>query len=666
MSNTQNDKKIKISKLKYFYFILVFSILLISGTYAYQYINTTNNSVTGMGGCFNVNYTGQNIATTDLATTTNYQNGSRTTVTLSKHSSCKLYTEANIYLKTNNTTTAPIESIPALKYKVFNSTSQISEGTITTKNDYLLATVPLTDTSTTYTVYLYIDANLSIGQYDGKSYSGYVYAESNQTSTIEGNYLVNFDTNNGENLSLSKTVTKGQPYGWLPTPSKPGYEFKGWNGKNLLNLNIGESLPSSTAGSNATQRIFIPNTYIKGLAFNNYYNVASINRLTVSSNSIELSARSGYGVGLPILSSSNKTYTLSFDTNGTTNRGYSTLFYSSDGTLISYSNSGMVSNHMTKTFTTPNNTYYLVIEFYGSNTDENITISNIQLEEGSTATEYEPYYVTNSTTVTQAQNHTLTAQWEEKKTRVRFDANGGTVNIANKEVTYEDTYGNLPTPTKTGYTFKGWSLMPDGYQQLEYIQSNGTQYIDMGLKGTQNSSFDINFMITTMANGRGIFGHYGGTSGSFYIYSSGAGNLQYGYNGYANVGNALQANVNYTISSSGNKVTINGNSYSNGHSGNFTTAQNLILFNITGGTYTGLPIKLYSFRLYDSGGKVRDFIPCKNTNTNKYGLYDLANKKFYPNTATSGNDFTGGSNVYTTSSTIVTQDENHTLTAIWE
>lgn len=41
-------------------------------------------------------------------------------------------------------------------------------------------------------------------------------------------------------------------------------------------------------------------------------------------------------------------------------------------------------------------------------------ISNIQLEENSTATAYEPYYITSSTEVVQNQNHTLTAIWEPK------------------------------------------------------------------------------------------------------------------------------------------------------------------------------------------------------------------------------------------------------------
>lgn len=41
---------------------------------------------------------------------------------------------------------------------------------------------------------------------------------------------------------------------------------------------------------------------------------------------------------------------------------------------------------------------------------------------------------------------------------VIFDAAGGTVSPASKTVALDSTYGELPTPKKEGYTFKGWKL----------------------------------------------------------------------------------------------------------------------------------------------------------------------------------------------------------------
>ena len=232
-------------------------------------------------------------------------------------------------------------------------------------------------------------------------------------NTVSGeSYTVTFDANGGTVGVSTKNVIVGQNYGYLPTPTKEGYTFLGWNGKNLLNLNINRSNPSSVVMSNTTERTFEPNTYVVGLAFNNYYSPIAVLNHDISNNSVKLSARSGYGVGFPLLSSSNKTYTLSFDTDSTAYRGYSFLFYTSAGALISYSNYSVTNNHVTRTFTTPNSTYYLVIVFYGSDANTNITLSNIQLEEGNTATEWEPYFVTNDVKVIQEKNHTLKAIWQ--------------------------------------------------------------------------------------------------------------------------------------------------------------------------------------------------------------------------------------------------------------
>lgn len=53
-------------------------------------------------------------------------------------------------------------------------------------------------------------------------------------------------------------------------------------------------------------------------------------------------------------------------------------------------------------------------------------------------------------------SHTLYAHWTANTYTVTFDANGGTVTPATQEVTYGSTYGELPTPTRKGYTFVGW------------------------------------------------------------------------------------------------------------------------------------------------------------------------------------------------------------------
>lgn len=69
--------------------------------------------------------------------------------------------------------------------------------------------------------------------------------------------------------------------------------------------------------------------------------------------------------------------------------------------------------------------------------------------------------ITSTSKVTKTVNHTLTAHWKDKTpttVTVTFDPNGGTLADADKTmtVTVGTAYGQLPVPTRSGYTFEGW------------------------------------------------------------------------------------------------------------------------------------------------------------------------------------------------------------------
>lgn len=68
--------------------------------------------------------------------------------------------------------------------------------------------------------------------------------------------------------------------------------------------------------------------------------------------------------------------------------------------------------------------------------------------------------VTESTTVTAPL--TLYARWTTATYTVTFHANGGTVTPTSMEAAYGSSYGTLPTPTRTGYTFDGWYTAASG------------------------------------------------------------------------------------------------------------------------------------------------------------------------------------------------------------
>ena len=66
---------------------------------------------------------------------------------------------------------------------------------------------------------------------------------------------------------------------------------------------------------------------------------------------------------------------------------------------------------------------------------------------------YNGNYVTQ---ITLDSNKTVTANWTPNQYTVTFDANGGSVSTNSKVVTFGSTYGDLPTPTRSGYIFNGW------------------------------------------------------------------------------------------------------------------------------------------------------------------------------------------------------------------
>ncbi len=448
--------KKKISKIKITsvtYLLFVYAILIMSSTYAYEQLSApSNNTITGQGGCSSVNYTGQYITVSSISSTDDYINGAKSTVTLSKDASCTLYTEANIYIYTDSSTTAPVNTVPALKYKVFYNEEQISEGTITSKEDYLVATVPLTNNAMTYTVYLYLDSSASAGEFEGKSYSGYVHAQATQTSTIEGNYQVTFNQNNNDTITLKKTVTNGQPYGWLPTPAKTGYTFTGWklSSTNITsNTTVSQTAdhtltaqwsqdsytvtfnPDGGTVGTATTSVNYGSTYgnlptpaFPGKTFQcwNGKNVLNYNNFTTYATNANISAASNGNISDSTPSSDSRTwsytqsnwqqylpsgtYTLSitFSTQCTNSNCYYYI-YTSNSTLVSNQTIRNKAS-ITKTFTvTNNNNIGIMIKGYDG-------VYKVQVERGSRATTWEPFCVTSSTAVTQTKDHILNAVWQ--------------------------------------------------------------------------------------------------------------------------------------------------------------------------------------------------------------------------------------------------------------
>ena len=457
-------------------------------------------------------------------------------------------------------------------------------------------------------------------------------------------FTVTFGPDGGEVSPTSKQVSYGSAYGSLPTPTRPGYTFKGWHGKNLFDNKNGQNGYVNDSGS-------ITTTNTQYLS-NQFYDIDTNTSYMLSLNT------QAYIIGV--------------------------AYYDTDKNLIlprsdNYNNSKLLINTSNSSIK-----YFRFWVYVNSgiplNSDNVAETYNVQLEKGDIITSYEPYYITSDTTVAQTQNHTLTAIWEPAQYNVTFDANGGSVDTSSKQVTYLSTYGELPTPTRAGYEFVGWeledNLLPSEYQPVEYIETDNTQYIDTEYIPNYNTKITATFAHNENVVDTPFFGARTSDMGNSYtLWSHPEGNY---YNSQGIFNSTTMSDMgNYPIGTkinleySNNKIVYGDNSYT-WSPGLGTPNVSLILFGLkTGTTIDGRRFggKLWEFKIWDNDILVRNLIPCKRKSDNIAGLYDIIEGKFYVKKA--GNNFSVGPNVsdfstIITSNTTVTKPGNHTLKAKWE
>lgn len=236
---------------------------------------------------------------------------------------------------------------------------------------------------------------------------------------------------------------------------------------------------------------------------------------------------------------------------------------------------------------------------------------------------------------------------------------GGTITptFADLKELQNDTAVGITLPVDASSSAQ---VFPEGYTQVEYIQSSGTQYIDTGFKPGGNTKVVIDFYAYNQSTAQqGVFGGRTNiTDGLFSLLTgTSTSSLQADYDTAQSL-----ANINNTISgldltkrvviSMSNALVINSSSVASVDIKTFTSTQNMYLFaNNNGGTLQ-LPssLYLYSCMIYDNDTLVRNFIPCKNS-AGTVGLYDATNGVFYQN-AGSGS-FTAGPDVTYTDGVVI-------------
>ena len=203
------------------------------------------------------------------------------------------------------------------------------------------------------------------------------------------------------------------------------------------------------------------------------------------------------------------------------------------------------------------------------------------------------------------------------------------------------------TATKDGKTIIGkWTQkpnpvahgLPDGYTELEYIESTGTQCFDTGIKASSKVGAEIDYF-DFVTNGTSENILFSGSNGSWGAQLGMNNQMGYGktyaYYGYdGNTGLPIETACKYKLE--------NGVLYKNGqqvYSNNFSSFSynyNIYLLaqNWAGTIRNHIKLKLKSFKMWESKILVRDFIPAKRNSDGSIGMYDLVTKSFFTNAGT--------------------------------
>ena len=194
--------------------------------------------------------------------------------------------------------------------------------------------------------------------------------------------------------------------------------------------------------------------------------------------------------------------------------------------------------------------------------------------------------------------------------------------------------------------------LPEEYQEVEYLESTGTQYIDTGVIPDSNTGFYLDFTLLDSVdnNGKRLLGtsyrnngDWGGVMISSWNWSAG-GQMNYmqrsrSYNPGLVTNTRMQISLinRHYQSSTGTNIEFQTGSLRDIYGSIYLLNVNTDMFNSNGSSAI-----IYSAKIYDGNNEIRNYIPCYRKADNKPGLYDLVNGEFYTNQGTGtfskGND----------------------------
>lgn len=209
---------------------------------------------------------------------------------------------------------------------------------------------------------------------------------------------------------------------------------------------------------------------------------------------------------------------------------------------------------------------------------------------------------------------------------------------------------NIPAYLKKFlYNRYGRANIPNEYEEVEYIECTGTQYINTGIKvNSSTSRYETKINPSSVSVTSGIFGtrnnNLGADLSSMNVFIiNGVFRLDWLVgSGYSEIN--ISPNTEYTISITRGLATINNVDYTSEQTTSVNSLYTFYIgnFNNAGRPYSnGFLGKIYYSKLYNNNILVFDGVPCYRKSDNVAGLYDLVNNVFYTNQGT-GNFIVGG------------------------
>ncbi len=295
----------------------------------------------------------------------------------------------------------------------------------------------------------------------------------------------------------------------------------------------------------------------------------------------------------------------------------------------------------------------------------------------------------------QASNAKKQTEIANEKERIQLAVLSSTVNSSNTELStdklqkalqkeFKDKYGILFGEnewiyigehdsyliTKTGdiksihnYRIYGNSqyskLLPSEYQQVEYLESAGDQYINTDVWISEKTKLELDMQLITADGDQKFLGTYG-------VGGVCLGTLSHKWR----FGGSTWSKESGTASTERLLLVAEKNTFSFGNetftSSTYISSNNqspLFLFGVAynGNLYWTSKLRVFHFNVYENNSQIRNFIPCykKEASNNIPGLYDLTNNTFYTNQGK--NSFILGDDVDSYSS-VGTKNDNNTYT----